>query len=62
MSNLRYFPKRTHSSSALAFKGHCDYACPVEHHKPRLSRVWKWLFWTIVGLSIVAFSFQIGAF
>jgi hypothetical protein len=28
--------RRTYPSSALAFRNHCDYACALEIHRPRL--------------------------
>ena len=37
-------PRRTHSSSALAFRRHTDYACALEvAHLPLLKRLWRWL-------------------
>jgi hypothetical protein len=50
--------KRTHSNPSLAFKNHCDYACAIEKH--RQSRVWKYLFWAIVVLSVISLGVQVG--
>lgn len=50
--------QKTHSNCDVAFPKHCDYACAVSHYKPR--PYGKWLFWTIVVLSVVAVIVQIG--
>lgn len=34
---------RTHASSALAFRGHCDYACALERPPPRRLSVDAWV-------------------
>lgn len=46
--------KRTHSNPAMAFKNHCDYACPVEVYKqPSYKRS---LFWYIVAVCLASLA------
>lgn len=46
-------PVRTFSSSRDAFRAHCDYACPVEIHRPRAQRV-DVVCWFAAGLLVSA--------
>jgi hypothetical protein len=46
-------PVRTHSSARDAWRNHCDYACPVEIHRPRAQLV-DTVCWFAAGLLVSA--------